>query len=109
MNQTETGQHCTIHDPRISEFLRLWHEEGRAAFERSAPSLDYDSDAYAKSAKDRRKYIALDKGRDQWASGCYLVDKGTGDVFTIKGYGVPNRKIGTLDSMIAAFRARQEA
>lgn len=91
-------------DPRITAFLARWHEQGRARFERDAPSLDYDSDAYGKSAHGRRKYIALDKGRNQWRSGAYLVDRATGDVYTIKGYGVPNRRVGSLDDLDAVLK-----
>jgi hypothetical protein len=95
----------TIDDPRIAEFLELWHENGRSFFTKSYPKLDYDSDQYAKKAKDRgKKYIYLDEG----GSGAFLLEKATGDVFRIKGYGVKGRKIGTLDSLIAEYRAANE-
>ena len=92
----------TIDHPLIQQFLAGWHEDGRAGFERAYRNLDYDSDAYAKSAKERRKYIALDCGRGDFASGVYLVDRMTGEVYTIKAYGVPNRRIGHIEQVIAA-------
>ena len=94
----------TIDDPRITAFLTAWHENGRASFERDCRNLVYDEYA-PKRAKDRRKYIALDRG----ASGVFLVDKTTGDVFTIKGYGVPNHRIGTLESVTDEYLAATTA
>lgn len=86
-------------DPRISEFLAAWHESGRTYFERHYSALVYDRDS-PKVARERRKYIALDSG----TGGVYLVDKVTGDVYSIKAYGVPNRRLGTLDDLTARFR-----
>ena len=88
-------------DLRIAEFLQLWHERDRAAFERSYPSLDYDSAAYAKTASRRRKYIALDHG----TSGKFLLDRGTGLIWGIKAYGVrhPGKLLGHIDQVIAAW------
>ena len=94
---TTTGP-LTVDHPLIREFLAGWHEDGRASFELAYRYLDYDSDAYAKRAKGRRKYIALDRG----TSGVYLVDRMTGEVYTIKAYGVPNRRIGHIEQVIAA-------
>lgn len=93
----------TADHPMICEFLAGWHEAGRAEFERRCPSLDYDS-YYAKTAHERRKYIALDEGSTDGVhrSGVYLVDRATGEVWTIKGYGVPNRRLGTVTDVIAA-------
>jgi uncharacterized protein (TIGR02996 family) len=96
----------SIGDPRVPEFLELWHENGRRYFEKCYQNLDYDSAYYGKTAKDRSKYIALDSG----TSGVFLLEKATGEVFRIKGYGVPNRKkcVGTLDRLIAAYREANE-
>ena len=92
-----------IDDPRIAEFLHLWHENGRTRFENTYESLDYDSPSYSKTAKDRRKYIALDDG----TSGRFLLDKGTGIVWGIKAYGVPHRGkcCGRLDTLITKYQA----
>ena len=47
----------TADHPLLRACLAGWHEDGRARFERDCPSLDYDLDAYAKSAHERRKYF----------------------------------------------------
>src|SRR5688572_21773491 len=98
-----TTEVFTISDPRISQFLSLWHENGRASFEATYPSLDYDSAYYRKTAKDRAKFIALDDG----TSGAFLLEKQTGLVYCIKGYGrVDKRKCcGRLDDLIAKYSA----
>ena len=33
----------TSNHPKIEQFLRLWHENGRAQFQRSAPLHNYDT------------------------------------------------------------------
>lgn len=80
---------------KINKLLQEWHESGRDSFERSYQRLDYDSPTYCKTAKERRKYVALDAGR----SGAFLLDKETGSIYTIKAYGVPKRKIGHIDKL----------
>lgn len=90
----------TADSPEIRDFLTAWHEAGRAEFERYHDRLVYDEYA-PKVAKDRRKYLALNRG----TGGVYLVDKATGAVYTIKAYGVPNRRIGTLADVTADFLA----
>lgn len=94
----------SVDDPRVTAFLSAWHEAERGEFERWYTRLVYDEYA-EKSAHDRKKYIALDRGqRGVNQSGVYLLDKATGDVYSIKGYGRPNRRIGTLEDMTARFR-----
>ncbi len=73
-------------DPRIIDFLAAWHENGRASFEKSYPNLNYDRD-YVKTAHNRRKYIGLDDGN----SGSMMLEKTTGKVYGIKGYGQIHR------------------
>lgn len=87
-------------DPQIAEALTAWHESGRASFEQAYRNLNYD-ECWQKTAKDGRHWIKLDSG----SSGYYLVDKTTGDMWTIKAYGVPNRRIGTLAEVVARWRA----
>lgn len=101
---TTATQTIDLNDSRINEYLALWHENGRASFRKSYPNLDYDSQWYLKTAKSGRKYIYLDDG----TSGALLVDRATGIVYTIKGYGVKNRPIGTLDELIADMRQANE-
>ena len=72
---------------KVNRFLTTWHEAERVQFERRYQNLNYDTYA-PKTAKDRRKYVALDRG----TSGVFLLCKKTGVVFSIKAYGVPNRK-----------------
>ena len=57
-----TMRHLTTQHPKIEQFLRLWHEKGRAQFLRSAPSHNYDT-RQRKLAKDRRQYILLKLGQ----------------------------------------------
>ncbi len=59
-------------------------------------------------ASDRSKFIALDYGTSDSmaASGCFLVEKATGYVWTIKGYGKKNRVCATsLDELAATYQA----
>ncbi len=94
----------TVEHPAVAAFLSAWHENGRAAFERSTPSLDYDT-YYPKTAKDRSKYIALDRGGEFNRSGVFLLDKATGIVWSIKGYGVKNRQLGHIDALTAKYES----
>ena len=60
--------------------------------------MSYDIEQ-PKTARERTKYIALDNG----LSGCFLVDKETEMVYTVKTYGVPNHFCGTLDGLIESY------
>jgi hypothetical protein len=77
----------------VQDFLAAWHEAGRAAFTRDYIALDYDA-AEPKQATDRRKFIALDRcrGGTYHREGVYLLEKATGLVWTVSGYGRPNRR-----------------
>ena len=90
----------TANSPIIQEALRVWHEAGRAEFKQRYQNLDYDSPDYTKTAKERKKYIALDRG----TSGAFLVDKETGDVYAIKGYGVAGRRVMHIDEWAPFWR-----
>lgn len=94
------AQQFTVNSPEVLDFLTAWHENGRTHFDRLAPNLVYD-DYDPKHAEDRKKYIALDHG----TSGAFLLDKGTGTVYTIKAYGKPNRSIGHISELTAKYRA----
>jgi len=93
----------TADSPEIREFLTAWHDAGRAGFERNYDRLVYD-DYAVKTAKDRRRFIACDRGNEHTRSGVFLVDRTTGEVFTIKGYGVPNWRLGTVRELIDGWR-----
>jgi hypothetical protein len=94
--------------PDVRAFLAAWHENGRASFEAQYDRLNYD-EYYQKTAKQRTRFLALDKGSPDHASGVFLVDRQTHDVWSIKGYGVPNRRIGTLQGLTRAFEAATAA
>ena len=57
------------------------------------------------TAKTRTKFTAIDIG----TSGAFLVEKATGELFNIKGYGVPDRNkkrkadIGNLATVDPAY------
>ena len=90
----------TSTSPVILDALRLWHEAERGDFERGQMNLHYDSYA-PKTAKNGKRWIKLDRG----SSGVYLIDKLSPalDVYSIKAYGVPNRRICSLDLMMSAW------
>jgi len=73
---------------KLEQLVKDWHEAGRAEFEGKYSNLNYDAPEYAKTVKEKSKYFYLDEG----TSGAFVVEKLTGDVYCIKGYGVPNRK-----------------
>lgn len=80
--------------PGVLRFLAAWHENGRPRFERDYPNLDYDSDAYRKVAKLRSTKGAL----------AIFSSTGPPRRWSIKGYGKPNRKIGSLDALADAYK-----
>jgi hypothetical protein len=92
--------------PEVVEFLKRWHTAARVEFAKRHSSKwaeeTYDTN-HAKHATDRRKYIACDEGphdRDGGGrSGVYLIERETGRVFTIKGYGVPNKFADMMGEM----------
>ncbi len=88
-------------DPRVVDFLVAWHENGRDDFARRYPNLDYDGH-YHKHATDRRKYICLDDGN----SGSMMLEKTTGKVYGIKGYGQIHRghSCGDIEALTDDFR-----
>lgn len=79
----------TATHPTITALVTAWHEAGRASYATAYPA-SYATGVYdrteVKRAKDRRKYVAMDDG----SSGAFLVEKQTGEVYGIKGYGVPH-------------------
>lgn len=90
----------TADSPEVQAFLVAWHENGRASFERDCPNLNWDT-YEPHAAKDRRRFVALDRG----GSGCFLLEKTTGMVYSIKAYGVPKRPIKHLALMTADYLA----
>ena len=93
----------TATSPEVLNALRAWHDAERGDFERQYVNLNYNTHEL-KTAKDGKRWIKLNRG----SSGVYLVDKcsPTFDVYSIKAYGVPNRRIGTLGLMMSAWTRR---
>ncbi len=58
---------------------------------------------YRASVKARKAFWAVDLG----SSGRYLVDA-AGDVWSIKAYGVPNRRIGHISEVTNSIRQMDE-
>jgi hypothetical protein len=73
---------------KVEQVLKQWHEAGCAEFERNYFNLDYDGPSYAKHYHVGAKYIRLDAG----TSGMYMAEIETGTVYSIKAYGVPDKK-----------------
>lgn len=72
---------------KVAEFLPVWAEHRNRFYGYSKKNTA------ATWATDRNKFIALDYGDTDTTSGsgCFLVEKATGYVWTIKGYGKKNR------------------
>ena len=90
-------------DKIITDLLVGWHCIERDLYRAEYPSLpDYDV-AYAKTAKQRRKYICLDDG----GSGAFVVDRQTGEIYRVKAYGAPNKKklVGNIANITPAVLA----
>lgn len=86
---------------KVADFLDTWHENGRMFWHYE--HVDYDA-TEPKTAIDRNKLIALDHG----SSGAFLVEKATGTVFQIRGYGKKGRPVGHIDALIARYREANE-
>lgn len=90
----------------ISEFLPLWAENKDIGND--------DAPDFAKAvcwATDRNKFIALDYGcvGTTSASGAFLVEKATGYVWSIKGYGKKNRVVAvSVADLIEQYKDANE-
>jgi hypothetical protein len=89
--------------PKIEQFLRLWRESGRAQFQRSAPSHNYDTEQ-RKIAKDRRQYILLTSGNNR----VFLVQRSTRYVYQVDDYGRRGKFLNTLDALIEQYTMANE-
>jgi hypothetical protein len=81
----------------------LWHESGRAQFQRSAPSHNYDT-RQRKIAKGRRQYILLNSGND----GVFLVQRSTQYVYEVDDYGRRGKFLNTLDALVEQYTIANE-
>lgn len=66
--------------------------------------MDFDT-SERKHAHDGPKYIRLDTG----TSGAFMVERSTGNVYCIKGYGVIDRKklVGNVTTLTGTELARK--
>ena len=93
----------TSDHPKIEQFLRLWHENGRPQFERSAPSHNYDTEQ-RKIARDRRQYLVLNSGND----GVFFVQRSTQYVYQVDDFGRRSKFLNTLDALIEEYTIANE-
>jgi hypothetical protein len=89
--------------PKIEQFLRLWHENGRAQFQRSMPSHNYDTEQ-RKTAKNRRQYLLLNSGNDR----VFLVQRSTQYVYEVDDYGRRGKFLNMLDALIEQYTIANE-
>ena len=90
-------------DPKIEQFLRLWHKNGRAQFQRSMPSHNYDTEQ-RKIARDRRQYLLLNSGDD----GVFLVQRSMQYVYQVDDYCRRGKFLNTLDALIEQYTIPNE-
>lgn len=88
---------------KIEQFLRLWHENGRAEFQRAAPSHNYDTEQ-RKIARGRRQYLLLNSGND----GVFLVQRSTQYVYQVDEYCRRGKFLNTLDALIEQYAIAKE-
>ena len=98
-----TMRPLTSDHPKIEQFLRLWHENGRAQFQRSAHSHNYDT-LKRKTAKSRRQYILLKSGNHR----VFLVQRSTQYVYQVDDYGRRGKFLNTLDALIEQYTMAKE-
>jgi hypothetical protein len=98
-----TGPLISGASPEIVELVAAYQENRTLAASRR-------KGGYRIVAENRRKYILLDEiptfeGRDlPGRGGRFMVDRETGRVFTIRGYGKRGHYVGTVTSLTAAYR-----
>lgn len=89
--------------PEVLDFVEAYQENRNC-------SLSAGPSGYRIVADDRRKYIAIDEvptfeGLDcAGRGGRFLVDRASGTVFTIRGYGQRGHRVGTLEHLAAQYR-----
>jgi hypothetical protein len=98
-----TMRPLTSEHPKIEQFLRLWHENGRAQFQRSMPSHNYDTEQ-RKIARDRRQYLMLNSGED----GVFLVQRSMQYVYQVDDYSRRGKFLNTLDALIEQYTIANE-
>lgn len=92
----------TAESPEVVEFIAAYQENKNLAH----------SWRYVIVATARRKYLAIDEADDNGdgtpsefhRSGRFMVDRETGAVYMIRGYGQRGDRIGTLEGLAAKYR-----
>lgn len=74
-------------DTKIQRLLEAW-DKNQKTVGSLKDAFEITKSHYVKSAKQKTKYICLDDGD----SGHFIVNRDTEQVYSIKGYGVPNLK-----------------
>jgi hypothetical protein len=99
-----TMRPLTSDHPKIEQFLRLWHENGRPQFQRYAsPSHNYDT-LQRKTAKNRTQYLLLNSGNER----VFLVQRETHYVYQLDDHGRRGRFLNTLDALIEQYTIANE-
>ena len=98
-----TMRPLTNDHPKIEQFLRSWHENGRPQFQRSMPSLNYDTQQ-RKTTRDRRQYLLLNSGNH----GIFFVQRSTQYVYQVDDYGRRGKFLNTLDALIEQYTIANE-
>ena len=102
MTRAKPGDYCAD-SPAVRGMIDAYQENRNMA--QRGPS------GYRIVAIDRRKYVAIDEiltfeGRDcPGQSGRFMVERATGRVFTIRGYGQRGHYIGTVEGLTEQYRA----
>lgn len=94
---TKSWVKLSASSPEIIEAVNAWN----AALERHART------GWKGHATDRRKYIALDEevNGEHFASGHFLIDRETGDIWTIRGYGQRGGIVMNLRDWVAYWNS----
>ena len=74
-----------MYENQLQKVIDGLNERQRAEYKAKYPNIPQD-EIPVWITKQRKKFIAIDCG----GSGAFLVEKTTGELFNIKGYGVPD-------------------
>lgn len=93
-----------LNDEKLTALLEAWHENEKLGFQqRGLTAISPDTKHWHTGSK----YIRLDNG----GSGHFMVNRETEQVYSIKGYGVPNLKKprGTVEFLTKFIKAETAA
>src|SRR5258708_470804 len=100
--RTRGGDTVTLsaNSPEIRDLVAAYEEN------RNLGSFGYLRNAYPYTivAIDRRKYVAIDETCGEvHHSGRFLVDRATGEVYSIRGYGQRGHRVGTVAGLTEQY------